>query len=95
MEDEIVCPQARDVPLRVEAGQRFVEVVRQEDFFELASPQHLLFPIGLSHLFCGGVVQHFPICGSDAVILEAKENAAHLQQPTVLSRVFDVRQFRD
>ena len=84
---QIVGPQAGDVHVGVEAGQRVVEVVGQKHGFELRFAQHTARPIGLGHPLLGGIVQRFPILRRQPVVREAEERLGHFDEPTVLDRV--------
>ncbi len=58
---QVIGAQAGDVSLGVEAFERIVEVVGEEDGVELRPCEDLLFPIGLRHFLRCGVVELFPI----------------------------------
>ena len=76
MKHEVVRPQAGNVTLRVEAGERVIEVVRQEDSFDPRLLQALIFPVRLGHLRRRLVVQSLPVVGSDPVVCEPEKLAA-------------------
>ncbi len=89
LEDQVVGTQARDIPRRVEAFQRVVEIVGQEDLLDVGSPQDLLFPVGLGHQALGGVAQPGAVGRRDALALEAEEGASNVEEPGILHRVID------
>src|SRR4051794_22682483 len=82
MKDQIVCPQAGNIDVRIEPFERIVEVVGQEDSLEPALLEHLLRPIAVRHKQFSAVIDLFPVLRRDAVVMEAEKSLAHLDQPT-------------
>ena len=86
---QIVRPQAGDVDPGVEALERIVELVGQEDRRQLTLLQDLLRPVGLRQIGFRRIVHGFPVVHGNPLAVEPEELAGDFDQPTVLGRVFD------
>src|SRR5262249_3676553 len=80
VEHQVVGAEAGDVSGGVEPLQRVVEVVRQEDLFDVGTLQDLGFPVGLGDGALGGVVQAVGVGGRDAVALKPEEGPGDLDE---------------
>src|SRR6266566_9934537 len=78
MEDQVVRPQTGDITVRVEAFEGIVEVVGQEDFFQVRQPKHLILPAGLCHEEFGAVAEPAAVGEGDVFALKVEESASDL-----------------
>ena len=92
MKHQIIGSQAWNVALSVEAFERIVEVVRQEDSFDARLRKALILPIRFGHLGGGFVVQGLPVGNCDPVVGESEKLAAKLDEPAHLNRVVQMYQ---
>src|SRR4051794_24851940 len=95
MKNQVISSQAGNVAVRVEAFERIVKIIREKDLFQLALFEDLVFPVGLSHLRASSIVEQLPVIGRDGIALEAKERAAHLEQPVDLDGVIEIAELLD
>ncbi len=95
MEHEIVRSQARHIDVRVEAGERVVELVGEEHGAKLALLEHRFGPMRPGHHVGGVLVDRFPVVDGEPLAVEAEELAEHLDEPTVLDRVFERAEMLD
>ena len=94
LEDEVVGPQAGDVEVRVEPLQSIIELVRQEDPFEVRLGDHLVGPAGVAHRRGGGVVQRLPVLTRQPVAVPVEERPGQLREPAQLHRIVQPLQRR-
>ena len=87
LEDEVIGAQAGDIDLGVKTFQGIVEIVGQEDRFQLAALQHLLRPVRAGHLLGRQVVELFPVRLVNSLFFKPKQLLCHLQQPAVLDGI--------